>query len=54
MKLPSKKPLSVTSLTNEEFDKAIKESIRDFENGDVYTTEQVKNRLNNKYGIYED
>ncbi len=51
MKLPSKKPLSFGELTREEFDEAISEGMRDFENGDIYTAEEVKERLKRKYGI---
>ncbi len=51
MKLPSKKPLSLGTLTKEEFDEAIYKGIKDFENGNVHTSEEVKSRLNRKYGI---
>ncbi len=51
VKLPSKKPLSLASLSKEEFDEAISEGMRDIENGKVYTAEEVKAHLSRKYGI---
>ncbi len=51
MKLPSKKPLNMGELSKEEFDQAISDGMRDFEDGNVYTSEEVKSRLKGKYGI---
>ncbi len=51
MKLPSKKPLNMGELSKEEFDQAISDGMKDFENGNVYTSEEVKSRLKGKYGI---
>ncbi len=51
MRSPHKKPISYGSLTKGEFDKMISEGMRDFERGYEYTSEEVKDRLNKKYGI---
>ncbi len=51
MKLPNKEPLIYKSLTKEDFDEAINKGIKDFENGNIHTSEELKEHLNRKYGI---
>ncbi len=45
VKLPNKKPIDFASLTKEEFNEAISEGIRDFENGNLYTAKQIKEEM---------
>ncbi len=41
----NKTPVSFASLTKEEFNEAISEGIRDFENGNVYTAKRIKEEM---------
>ncbi len=50
VKLPHKTPVSFASLTKEEFNEAISEGVRDFENGNVYTAKQIKEEMTKLYG----
>ncbi len=51
VKLPVKKPLSVGLLTKSEMDEAISKGMSDFESGDVYTSEQIKDEIAKEYGV---
>ncbi len=51
LKLHSKKPLNLNSLTTEEFNEVINEGMRDFENGNFYTTRQIREEFDKEYGI---
>ncbi len=51
MKLPSKKPISLEMLSREELNEELRLGLKDFENGDVYTADEVKEHLSRKYGI---
>ncbi len=51
VKLPKQPPLNLPSLSKEEFDNVINEGIEDFEKGNVYTAEEVKEDLRREYGL---
>ena len=51
MKLPIKKPLVMSELTKEDFDKEIAKGISDIESGKVYSEEEVLEDIQRKYGI---
>ncbi len=51
VKLSPKRPLVMSELSQEEFDSAIAKGIEDINNGRVYSSEEVRERKRNKYGI---
>lgn len=51
MKLPVKKPLVMSELTKEDFDKEISKGINDIESGNVYSEEEILEDIQRKYGI---
>ena len=51
VKLSPKRPLVMSELSQEEFDSAIANGIEDIDNGRVYSSEEVRERMRNKYGI---
>jgi addiction module RelB/DinJ family antitoxin len=51
VKLSPKKPLVMSELTQQEFDSAISKGIEDIDNGRVYSSQEVRERMRNKYGI---
>ncbi len=50
-KTPNKKSSSLVTLSKETLDEALCVGIRDFENGNVQTAVEVKERLHSKYGL---
>lgn len=51
MKLPAKKPLIMSELSNEELDSEIAKGVADIENGRVYSVEEVFEEMHGSYGI---
>ena len=51
MKLPEKKPLVMSELSKDDFDKEISKGINDIESGNVYSEEEVLEDIQRKYGI---
>ena len=51
VKLSPKRPLVMSELSQEEFDSAIAKGIEDIDNGRVYSSQEVRERMRNKYGI---
>ena len=51
MKLPVKKPLVMSELSKDDFDKEISKGINDIESGNVYSEEEVLEDIQRKYGI---
>ncbi|MBR3024260.1 MAG: type II toxin-antitoxin system RelB/DinJ family antitoxin [Oscillospiraceae bacterium] len=51
MKLPVKKPLVMSELSKDDFDKEISKGINDIESGNVYSEEEVFEDIQRKYGI---
>lgn len=51
MKLPVKKPLVMSELTKEDFDKEISKGLKDIESGNVYSEEEILEDIQRKYGI---
>ena len=51
VKLSPKRPLAMSELTQQEFDSAIAKGIEDIDNGRVYSSQEVRERMRNKYGI---
>lgn len=51
VKLSPKRPLVMSKLTQQEFDSAISKGIEDIDNGRVYSSQEVRERMRNKYGI---
>ena len=51
VKLSPKRPLVMSELTQQEFDSAISKGIEDIDNGRVYSSQEVRERMRNKYGI---
>ena len=51
MKLPVKKPLVMSELTKEDFDKEIAKGLSDIESGNVFSEEEVLEALQRKYDI---
>ena len=49
--LSPKRPLVMSKLTQQEFDSAIAKGIEDIDNGRVYSSQEVRERMRNKYGI---
>lgn len=48
MKLPVKKPLVMSELTKEDFDKEISKGLKDIESGNVYSEEEVLEDIQRK------
>ncbi|HEL0567501.1 TPA: type II toxin-antitoxin system RelB/DinJ family antitoxin [Streptococcus equi subsp. zooepidemicus] len=51
VKIPNKKPLVLSDLTSEEFNMEMLKAHNDFENGEVYSIEEVENDLKKDFGI---
>lgn len=51
VKLSPKRPLVMSELTQQEFDSAIAKGIEDIDNGRVYSSQEVRERMRDKYGI---
>ena len=51
IKLPPQKPLSISEMTKEQFDIEISKGIDDIENGRVFSADEVKERMRQKYGL---
>lgn len=51
IKLPVQKPVDISKLSEEEFNKEITKGLDDIENGRVYTSEEVENEMRRLYGI---
>lgn len=51
MKLPQNKPLSYTSLTDDQFNKEIEDALADIAEGRVISTEKVIENMRRDYGI---
>lgn len=51
MKLPRKRPLSLGSLTKEQFDSEIEKGIADVKAGRVYSAEEVAVEMRRDFGI---
>ncbi len=51
MKLPVKKPLVMSELTKEDFEKEISKGLKDIESGNVYSEEEILEDIQRKYGI---
>ena len=51
MKLPVKKPLVMSELSKDDFDKEISKGINDIESGNVYSEEELLEDFQRKYGI---
>lgn len=51
VKIPNKKPLVLSDLTSEEFNMEMLKAHDDFENGEVYSIEEVENDLKRDFGI---
>ena len=45
VKMPSKKPLVYEDLSEEDFDREILKAMDDFDNGRIYTSEEVEKNL---------
>jgi len=51
MKLPSSSPLSVSSLTKEQFDTEMQKGLNDITEGNVISIDSVESEMKRKYGI---
>lgn len=51
VKIPSRKPLALSDLTSEKFNTEMLKAHNDFENGKVYSMEEVENDLKRELGI---
>lgn len=51
VKIPSRKPLVLSDLTLEEFNMEMLKAHNDFENGKVYSMQEVENDLKRELGI---
>lgn len=51
MKLPSSSPLSVSSLTKEQFDTEMQKGLNDITEGNVISIDSVEAEMKRKYGI---
>lgn len=51
VKIPNKKPLVLSDLTSKEFNMEMLKAHDDFENGEVYSIEEVENDLKRDFGI---
>ncbi len=50
-RIPTKKPLDISKMTEEEISAEIQKGFDSFKTGKGYTPEEVDNILNDKYGI---
>ena len=51
VKLPAEKPLSLNSMTKEQFDAEIQKGIDDMNNGEFFTADEVEAEFKRDYGI---
>lgn len=51
VKLPAEKPLSLNSMTKEQFDAEIQKGIDDMNNGKFFTADEVEAEFKRDYGI---
>lgn len=51
-KIPSRKPLALLDLTSEGFNMEMLKAHNDFENGKVYSMEEVESDLKREHGIW--
>lgn len=52
VKIPSRKPLALSDLTSEGFNMEMLKAHNDFENGKVYSLEEVESDLKRELGIW--
>jgi DNA-damage-inducible protein J len=51
MALPDKRPIAYDCLSDQEFDRLMTESLKEYENGECMTAEELKSQLHKELGV---